>query len=462
MIAVEHIGWRKQSVSHYLIAGAIAGLLFSFKENWGALALAALVCTRVLEELLISEQRPSAPARHMGKTALLIAALLPVFVLSLLILRGRYSFVNVVYFVLPSLIIAGLGGRLVVARFRESRRVLDIFLPMICLFWGFVCVVIPWVVYFMARLGPQGFYDALIRPLIILVAQWYYPIPTPSIEGVILIVLALVQGIMLLRERTSFFHKWAFLGILWAFGAYLTYEMFVLVGKGLLGTTAGRYAPYSDRGFEIICYGPLAVHLGMAFLIAKDFRNLKTVDKNRLHLSASLWIYSIATIHIMYPVSHIYHFMWGLTPAIMLGGYFIFRSLKFWESDRNAVPAPWQKPLRTFSFLAFPVYFTLFLALPIVDYFIDISASPFRIRISQFSDISGRRGGIFMAKSRASDLSAVIDFIGSHTRPGDYIFDMTGSFFYFLTDRRNPTGWESLYGGVLYLEDVGEIRRRLD
>jgi hypothetical protein len=157
------------------------------------------------------------------------------------------------------------------------------------------------------------------------------------------------------------------------------------------------------------------------------------------------------------------HFLWCMAPVVVLGGVFIFRSLNFWETTPLDGRLAFQKKtIRACLAFIVPAYLALFLGLPLFNFFIKINVSPVHMRVAEFSDINSPRGGVLMPKDLSADLNATIHFIESRTDPKEFIFDMTGSFFYFLTDRRNPIKWGHFYAGFLSERDIQEIEHTLD
>jgi hypothetical protein len=460
MVLSEHRGWKKRLTVYHLLAGMIAGTIFSLKENWGVFALAALLCTQSFEGLFTCDNGPRSPARTAKEIVLLVPLFSSILILSLLLIREHLSLGNVVLFSVPALAIAVTGMILLVMRQREGHTVHVHVSPMIISLIGFMTVVLPWVSYYLIQLGMDGFYKALILPLRAYAQSIYVPLPSFTFEVLLLVCLALCQGVMIVRGRTSVIIRSVFLLILWSFLLLLVYEMIPFVKEGVLTTKTGDYNTW---GFGLACYLPFAVHIGLPFILMRDFRNLATIDRSRLHLSVSLWIYSVAAAHVFYPLMDIYHLIWISAPVMVLGGIFIFRSLEMWESKSNRVfTTCWQKTARCCPTLIIPLFVALFFGLPILNLFVRINTSPFQVRIAEFSDINSDRAGILMPEPRATSISEVVGFIESQTAPDEFVFDMTGSFFHFLADRRNPTPWPAFTPSFISPQDIDEIKRDLE
>ncbi|MBI4833016.1 MAG: glycosyltransferase family 39 protein [Candidatus Lindowbacteria bacterium] len=453
MVLFQHVGWKKQSLVYYALAGVAAGVIFSFKQNWGIFALLALFATHSFASLMHENGRDTT---EKVPTAPFLCAIWIAFpILSLILIGKHFSIANLVVFCLPAIQVSLWGVMLLKTRSREGHKARGFWLPAVTFSVGFAAVVLPWVVFFMAKLGLGGFYDCLLRSPRIFVNLFYYPLRKTSPVAPMLVALGAAQGVMILGGKMPALFKKVFIAIWCVFSLFLIWETGLLVRDGLF---TRQVSMYNERAFAIACYFPLAAHLGFGFLILKDIRDSRIADRNRLHLSLSLWIYSVATFLNLYPLIEIYHLIWIMPPIALLGAVFLHRSIGFWNADA----VYWRKIPAYCLAMIVPIFFALFFCLPIFRFFVEVDVNPLRARLNEFSDIGTRRGGVLMPKRRADSIRAVVNFVEANTEREDYVLDMTGSLFNFLADRRNPTRWGIFYRGLLSPNDVQRITYDLD
>jgi hypothetical protein len=157
----------------------------------------------------------------------------------------------------------------------------------------------------------------------------------------------------------------------------------------------------------------------------------------------------------------IYHLIWVFIPVLVLGAYFFSRSLLFWRNESTHLfGATSRRCFEAVGFLLLPMLFGVFLALPFFRYFVKIRPSPLRISLSEFSDIESSRAGILMPPRKAADLSGVVHAVTAQSTKDDFIFDMTGSYFNFLADRKCLVR-TNFFPGLATSEDIAEVAMRL-
>ncbi|MBI5116003.1 glycosyltransferase family 39 protein [Candidatus Poribacteria bacterium] len=460
MVLAEYSGWKRNSAKCRLLAGMLAGTIFSFKPNWGIFALAALICSQSLGSLLAYDGSNRLTLGGRLSTFLVSGAGGLILGLSLVLMRKHLIASNLAAFILPTCLIALEGGILLRTCAMQGRAPAMSILPTLNSSVGFALVTIPWIAYFFFKLGANLFYQFLIYPSTVFAKGFFVPLPAPSPEAIVLVFLSCFQGIMMLKGRAPFSARATFLGIFGLFGFALLCRLVPLVREGILTTKSGEYDKW---GFAFACYVPLAVHAGMGCVLARDILNIETVDRSRTYLSLCLWIYSIAAFHVFYPLMDIYHLIWPLAPVVALGATFLFRSLEFWKTKTpDGFAERRQKTVRCLSVLIVPLFMGLFFGLPIFKYFVKAGKTPFQVTINGFSPIRSRRGGILMPERRADDINNVVDFVQSSTSPGKTIFDMTGSLFYFLADRHNPIRWAYLQPDFFSPEEIEDVRRTIE
>lgn len=463
MVLLEHEGWQNDRKLLRLLAGGVAGLIFLFKANWGIFAFVALVNIQCCGALLVSREGPRSAAVKTMDFAVVVTMLCSLPVMSLILLKEHLTVTNMLIFFLPTCAVLAVGISL---RERSLGNVTSFqaLTPVLCSSCGFAALVLPVTAYYFHQLGPAVFYTTLIYPSRVFSAIAYFPFLHPApLAAFMLVFLFMFQGILiLLKEKVRVPVKTIFLCVLWVFLLAASYQFIHFLKENTFKPMAG-YLSSGGWPFRLACYIPVSIHLGLGFVFMKDSRMPILQDRRQMHLSLSLWIYSMAVFLVFYPVMDIYHLIWVFTPVLILGTYFLFRSARFWDNKSadsfGKTSSGW---LKAFSTLLFPILFGAFLALPFFKYFIEINRSPFRIARSKFSDIESDRARILMPPQKAADLSDVVRAIESKSSKDDFLFDMTGSYFNFLADRKTPVGGRTnFFPGLSTPQDVAEVEIRL-
>ncbi len=462
MVLFEHCGWKNKSVVPRLLAGAMAGLLFSFKPNWGVFALQALFCIQALGMLLNSGTESRFCLRGASAAWFLLALLLSAPALSLILIRDHFIPRNILFFTAPTVAIIAAGLAAYARKVRTDCTVIISLTPLILSSVGFGAIVVPLFGYYALEIGVFEFYRMLASSAKIFARAAYLLPGSYSWEALLLIGIICFQAILLLFRGAPRFLKTAVGLSAWAFGIFLVYRIILVLSRGVLAAPAG-YGSYDKWAFQIVSYIPLSIHLGLAFVFIRDINHLDSVAGKRLHLLLSLWIYSVMTFHVLYPVSDIYHLIWVMPPVMALGSVFLFRSTQYWGvTSANEKASRWLSRIKLVPALVLPCVVGVFFGMPFFTYFFRLQLSPLRVSVREFADIESPRAGVLMPKHRAKAVSVVVNFVTGYSRPEEFIFDMTGSFFYFLADRRSPVRWGHFsFPDFLSEEDVATIIERL-
>jgi hypothetical protein len=434
----------------------MAGILFSFKVNWGVYGLIALFMIQSVESLIVEDAhgRPAGTKYSIG-LFYLVCGSLPV--LSLLLIAGHFSMSNLIVFTLPALCVSFASFMLLSLYLRKAKHAPAIFNSIIRTSIGFGIAVAPWAIYFLLRLGPNDFYQHLIQPALIMAKNYYFPLSGFSLGSTGFIVISVAQGLLILRGNVPRILRASFAALWMVFFMFFCWEFRLLVSDFFKSSFG-----YNPAAVQSINYLPLAVHVGFFFVILRDMRNIENIDRHKFHLEFSLWIYSVCMFHMFFPLMEIYHLIWVMPPVILLGSLFIYRSVAYWKTGRKLNGGTFLNGVGRLSVLIIPVYLLYLFCMPLVKSFLLVESGPLRIHIIEQSVLDIPNGKVVMKKVRADSIEEVVHVVESQTQPKDYIFDMTGTFFNFLTERRNPTRWGVYYRGFLSAEDIAQIERDLE
>lgn len=459
MLLIEHNAWKKNHNLGYFMAGIVSGVMFAFKPNLGIFAFATLAVIQTFEGILNTDD--SGCKADKLTRAMSVILLISVPVMALALIKAHLTVKHIVFFVLPACMIPA-AGFAAARKYSSDGHAWRLHLShIVCSALGFCVVTFPLGLYLLAKLGFSGFYRDLIYPTAIFAQMAYCPLPGLSLEAFLLVALFCFQAVLIPGSRPLFLKK-TFLSLFGIFGILLVYRMIPFMREGLFLQSSG-VSSYSLVGFNLAVYLPLAVHLGVGYLLVNDLLHLDAHNRAKVHLTLLLWIFSVTTFLTFYPVMELYHLIWIMAPVTILGGVLLFRAAEFWNISGNSFLPGWRTVMKSLSLILIPLFVGVFFGMPMFRYFFEVDASPFAIRPRRFADINSNRAGILMPAERANAISEIVQCIEANTRPDDFIFDMTGSFFYFLANRRNPTKWGHFaFPRFFSQHDIQEIKFDLE
>ncbi len=132
--------------------------------------------------------------------------------------------------------------------------------------------------------------------------------------------------------------------------------------------------------------------------------------------------------------SDISHLVFSITPLFFLLLFLLQKSIKKFETNKSSLE----------KYIAYGfILITLLLLMPVPLFF----RSTGYALVKPHYEVNTEYGAlVFYNESEAKDVNAVIDFINKNTKEGDYVFvtPWNAPPFYALTNRKNPTYYDSL------------------
>ncbi len=468
--------WCSGSRWWWLVAGAAAGFVFSFKPNSGLLDLAALLVA------LTGLQRPAAAQGSApwwfralsrcerllrGATPVAIALMLTVFLWRGAGQGGR----EVRIFALPLLVLVGfqLVGR---GAKRLSRRAgpLSILLDLFVLGLGFAIPTLPWTVYFIAQVGAK----ALLRAVLFVGTGFdrFYFLPYPHLGlwevGLTAVtMIAAVAGVLLRRRVLPAPPVVVALGFgalgagLWfglhpppmvegfqasvvmrvrhlAFGALLLVQWLGIGAYAI--ATARRRGPGAPALVEVVRPGDC----GFAQGSPRNPGRRAEGSARRRERSGTLFIVLAAAtaMHMqLYPRTDFMHLVPSAPGLLALASWMIGWGARSWSKGLAVSPSGRRAARVTFVLPVWAVVAVLLApALMRIEYLVRARLTGRSTAVVRLENdraplvIEAGAGRLFRS------LGAAARYIAEHSQAGDYVFTFPAlDVVDFLAGRRNPT-----------------------
>ena len=424
-----------------LAAGIAAGLAFTFKQNFGALA--ALACGLTLALLRAGD---GDPARHVARALLVSAAafLLAGFTVAV-------TTFEVAFILGPTL--ALIAGRLLLARAPAAPAPLVSAIATIAACMLLLCL--PWLVPFLVAFGPVGFLREvfLVGTDFDLVYATPYPIPLsfpaawPVVTSVSLTAVALAGVAMQrgwVRRRTAVAAVAAGLG---ASGILLA--LWARMPEGLLRAILLQV---QHVGF----FAAPTLALAASALWLWRVRRVPAADRAGDARWLAMLVFALCMYAELYPRIDPTHLIIALPSGLVLAAWATRRATDAWAA---ALEVP-RRRLRAAVVLA-ATGLALVAAVP--NFSTRVAVEDGALRWRREIPLASPAAPVFREEERASDLlalNALLEFLRTRLRPGEGLFGFPGmALVPFLLGHPSVTRHDYWYAGRPdHLEEAEVVR----
>lgn len=437
---------EKGSRGWLAVAGAMAGVAFSFKPNTGVLALGAVV----LAQLLASPALAGRLGRALEVTVLAIAAVAVAAVLTFDVITPQFALLGGP---LLALIGGGLWMRIARRPAGPERSVAAGLADALVILAGFLGVSLTWLAYFLPRLGLAGFAEEvlLLGAGVERIYLLYYP--RPSVWGVaVLIGLVALAALPLLVER----------GVLTVRGLWILAALAALGGTialGLFGLAPEGLVVSIVMQLEVLSFHLIPLLLGTAVLLALwRLRTLEREADGALPLSFSVplacLVFALLLFLQLYPRIDFMHVVISLPSVLVIGAGALARFERWWV-ERLGGALGWdgeharRRARWTRLAACAPVVAALVVrALAFVDAHVRLTPE---LALRETTSLGHAAMPVVLEADRDRDLlelKAVADFVVQTTRPEEPIVVFPAlAMVTFLTDRRTPIPHDYFFTG---------------
>lgn len=455
-LSVEYCRTRK----NYLVsmAGLLCGVSLGLKFSAGLYITAGTIMA-----LLVADGQYQAWAHRVsGKLKFPLAAtLISAFLVANAIFLIR-AHLNVKYFTLfiVPILIACFGVLKVQGQFEagapleESRQ--RFWKSLLRLGVGVFAGSLPWTGFYLAIFNPARFFHHVIGSAIEHSKHIFLPYPEAEETTVHLAgyALCLILGVWLAKMRGYTKYIWIMV-LAFAAACMWTLRIYFRPAEWLSIITITN---------NITFFLSPAVAI-LSSLVAISSLNAKAKARNILETDARILpvvSYQVFFFLVAYPHTEFTHLSWSC-PTTMILLFFLL------ERVRILVVQGWPSHMR--KSLGRAAGWTLTLSLPaliILAKLFPLFAAFYRVSPDlthwvpkEYVKLEGERGGVYEFVESAEQIEAVDRFIQANTSEGDYLFEFPTTFFYYYSQRKNPSKWDYFYPG-LNSDKQGEIIRELE
>lgn len=439
--------WRYthgDTVGWLVLAGALAGASLLFKTTqgafqWGALALFLGWRSAARRRAVGADGRLQA-CRYGLEGFVAVAMLLA----AAFLIRSFPTGVNLLVFGLPVLLASGavlFGLPRAEAGNRDRPR--SYLAELLWLGLGLIVVTAAWVLPTILNVGWKAFIDGTLLAPLRHSAFMYAAIKLPERNGWWLLAWAASGGVGLLaRRRIRAGEMLAFA----ALGAVLLCipPAFTLAPREWLRT---GFHTWRDLRFYLWPLSSVALW-GMLWA--------NRVRESQGAFLVLLLMYGTWNFMQVYPFADSNHLLWSIQPAFIALAYLAYR---FWDgvlARARGKAGRWGGAAAAVALSSLLVALQLY---ALVGHFYAVDGGLSRV---PYLLLDGERADVYVREDAARELRAVRTAIQARTEANDTIFDTSGSFFYFYTDRRNPTRHDFLWPGFLTAEEIEQLIRDLE
>lgn len=449
--------------SWLLIAGALAGLAFSFKPNTGVMALGAVVLTRLLTMAPLAGRLGA----WLEGTVLAVAFGGVFAVLTFDVFTEQFLLLGVPILVL--IVGAGWLRHRVRGDAGASRPVAAGFRDVGILLAGFAVVVGAWLAYFLPKLGLERFG----REVLLLGAgvERIYLLYYPDMSGWTLAVLAALATAWILPRAIA--RGWIQTRTLIALGAVAgagglgALALFGLAPEGFVLSIALQLENVSFFVIPLVLAGSVLVLLDRmrapGALVARADGALPT----ELAVVVALVVYGLFLFLQLYPRIDFMHVVISMPSALVLGAGALYRVQRWWWrelGDPEVPEIPHGRVWVAIRIVALvPVVIGLTArSLPFADARIALEDD---LRPRQMTRLHFDSMPIEIERDRDHDLrelSAAARFVAATTDPGDPIVSFPAlGIIPFLTNRSTPFPHDYFFAGRPSHADEAEMVEHL-
>lgn len=213
----------------------------------------------------------------------------------------------------------------------------------------------------------------------------------------------------------------------------------LIPGSSGHGTFFNALHFYLSRQF--LYYIPLFILFGVAVILANRYFKREWTIKDSYVFLLFMFGTSLLTKEILVPRYE--HFVQAALPEYILGCYLLSGMDAKVRGFANI--KKWQKATSTVFLSLIPLFFAWHDSMFCTRYNPYITGKNVRILNIDVAPV-------YVNDEEGKQIEGVVNYIKSNTKAGDAIFSTTLPMFYFLTNRRNPTQYDSMFPGYIKSE----------
>ncbi len=448
--------YRNRARRLIFLAGLLCGICLGLKLSAGLFVTAGTSMGLVVADGQYGNGSP----KRGGAWAVFNVRFIMVVILTLCLFVLIWPHLSVKYFllfVLPVLIACYAALRLGYKGSDSAAREHDHLLEKNLLLFssGTILSSAGWVGFYLFKLDRTKFFHYLIGSAVEHGKHIYYAYPKMNATTAALLGCAILSILLfrLAQKKFSGRYIWA------AVGAIVLAHIWVL--RSYLRLSIPSYLSDSEN---IVGYlGPVVSTLtGLAVLgysPERDRGKSAFLEDPRIAL---VLLYQVFFFLVAYPHTEYTHISWSYPTTMILLFFLLERAqnvvlLNLPKPSGNAL----KKAVAVLILFFYPVLIIHAKAFWLFQSFYYLSPKDHKWMKKSYLYLSNPRADIYEFTPSAYQIETVNRFIQTHTEEGEYIFEFPTTFFYFYSQRPNPSRWDYFYPG-LFSDKQGEIIEDLE
>ena len=433
------------------LGGLCAGFAISTKLNFGLCYAMGYVLALVYNDITAGEP-PEQSKRSRGwqmsaanvaeKTVLVLTALAPI-----VLMQNRMDAKNFLFLAVPvwtAIIVLVIGRR---ASHCASGSLLN---QMVLLGLGAAVVILPWSIFFTAKLGPAEFVHHLVLRPHSLTASVYRPLRPLTLRSMIALAGAVVALWYVTRpELAGLGHRPS------RWQLFLPIALLAVVCVPWPPTLSpGKVAPDAIANWGHLKFFLPSV-LAVTLLVRVPTRGTDSHTPANYHqVLVPLLLFHTVTFLGLYPIPCGVHLLWVTTPFLITAAFCLYT----WAGRMTAETAfiTTSSVARIVPSATAVVIAVLALGLQAYDtarFIVRFDRNPLNWRLHEFAMPDPERVDVYVHAQTAKRIRGVAEFIKERTRPDEPIIEIPGSFFHFWTGRPNPLRLDYFWPGYASEEE---------
>lgn len=447
---------QKRKEYFVLLAGFLCGIALGLKFSAGS-----FVCVGIVVGLMaIGEQHGESGDEPRRKvTAFNVRTIMPVaLILGLIVLISqhlsmKYFFLFILPVVIACFAAARLQGRSQGRVEPPEKRPALLRGSLLRLTLGTLAGSAPWMGFYFIKLDGSKFFYYLIGAPLEYSKHIFLPYyEMEKLTGYFFIYTAICISILWLMHKASF-QKHAWLATLIIMGGYvcLFRDMGVFALARSIYNITYFLAPITSIAFGLVV---------LAGSKPKPGRNMALVEDAGIIV---ILLYHVFFFFVAYPHTEATHLSWSYPTSMILLFHLLLKAQRYivsiWpESTRNSAGRIAAATLALFL----PALVLLNQTFWILICFYDISPDLRNWSKREYVKLENERAGIYEFLGSAYQIEFVDRVIQASTDENEYIFEFPTAFFYFYSQRKNPSRWNYFYPGLFsdkQLEIISDLER---
>ncbi|RJP16101.1 MAG: hypothetical protein C4520_18980 [Candidatus Abyssobacteria bacterium SURF_5] len=440
-------------------AGLLCGLALGLKLNAGLFATAGLTLGLLVAD---GRNRPFQRRRLIGFDPLDLRPILVFFLIAqvFILLRSHLTIQYLLLFVAPILVTAYLAlrtqGYQVQPSHEPAHQKRKFERNLLLFATGAFLTSLPWIGFYLYKFDGRRIAYHLLGSALEHSKHIFLAYPEPNSTTIALIVCAAIS-ILLFSLAKRIFPKY-----LWAVGLVVIL-IHALVLRHYMHASLRSYLLLVQDTENIVAFiAPIAVAILSTFLLVglrKKDRSLAEVNDPKILI---LVLYHVFFFLVAYPHTEYTHISWSYPTTMIFLLFLLEKARVFLISSWPALTRPTLGIMTgALLLLPYPALIINAKAFWLFQSYCELSLTSRQWVKRSFIYLASERADVYEYTPSAYQIETVNRFLQTYTSKNEYVFEFPTTFFYYYSQRTNPSSIDYFYPG-LFSDKQDEVIRDLE